>query len=134
MKVFISQPMAGLTDAQILERRNELIEKTREWYKGQELEFIDSFTKSEEIVGRGRIAMLGDSIMLMRDATVCVFATGWQKSAGCKVEHEVCVQYTIQRLYEDLMDEQNKPPVEKRCLADVYKGELVDGGDNDVPD
>ncbi|MBO4736433.1 MAG: hypothetical protein J5614_08560 [Paludibacteraceae bacterium] len=127
MKVFISQPMAGLTDEQILERRNELIEKTREWYKGQELEFIDSFTKSEDIVGRGRIAMLGDSIAKMYDATVCIFATGWQKSSGCKVEHEVCVQYTIQRLYEDLMDEQHKPPEQKKVLADSYKGDLSVG-------
>lgn len=122
MKVFISQPMAGLTDAQILKRRNEIIAKTQEWFKDQEIEFIDSFTKSEEIAGRGRIAMLGDSIALMRDATICVFAKGWQKSPGCKVEHEVCVQYTIQRLYEDLMDEQHKPPKQK--LADSYKGDL----------
>ena len=122
MKVFISQPMAGLTDAQILQRRNEIIQKVRDWYSGQDIDVIDSFTKSEEIVGRGRIAMLGDSIAMMRDATVCVFATGWQKSAGCKVEHEVCVQYKIQRLYEDLMKEQHKPPKQK--LADSYKGDL----------
>lgn len=110
MKVFISQPMAGLTDEQILKRRNELIDKITDWYIGEDIDIIDSFTKSEEIVGRGRIVMLGDSIMKMADADVSVFAKGWDKSPGCNVEHEVCVQYKIRRLYEDLMNEQHKPP------------------------
>jgi hypothetical protein len=48
--------------------------------------------------------MLGDSIMKMYDADVTFFAKGWEKSAGCKVEHEVCVQYHIRRLYEETMN------------------------------
>ena len=101
-KVFISQPMAGLTDECILKRRNELIEKIKSWFPEEELEFIDSYTKPEEIAGRGRITMLGDSIMKMQDANLCVFAAGWKNSPGCIVEHEVCVQYQIQRLFEEL--------------------------------
>lgn len=109
-RVFISQPMAGLTDAQILQRRQELMEKVSNWLPNDELLFIDSFTKSEDIVGRGRIVMLGDSIIKMADAQLCVFANGWQNSPGCNVEHEVCKQYHIQRLYEHLMNVQHKPP------------------------
>ena len=107
IKVFISQPMAGLTDKEILERREQLIEMTKHWFRDDTLEFIDSFTKSEDIVGRGRIAMLGDSIAMMCDADLAVFARGWDKSAGCKVEHEVCVQYNIRRMYEDGMNPVN---------------------------
>lgn len=122
IKVFISQPMAGLTDKEILKRREQLIEMTKHWFRDDTLEFIDSFTKSEDIVGRGRIAMLGDSIAMMHDANLVVFARGWDKSAGCKVEHEVCVQYKIRRMYEDGMNEQHEPPKQK--LADSYKGDL----------
>lgn len=102
-KVFISQPMAGMTDAEILERRKELIELVKHKYADEEIEVIDSFTKSEEIVGKGRIAMLGDSISLMADADIVIFAKNWRKSKGCMVEHEVCVQYRIMRIYEELI-------------------------------
>ena len=104
LKVFISQPMAGLTDEEILKRRNQIIEMTKHWFRDNTLEFIDSFTKSEDIVGRGRIAMLGDSIAKMYNANIVVFGKGWSKSPGCKVEHEVCVQYDIRRMYEDSME------------------------------
>ena len=102
MKVFISQPMNGMSDQDILERRKQLIELAKQRC-GNDVEIIDSFTKSEDIIGRGRIAMLGDSIALMRDADVVLFARGWKTSAGCKVEHEVCVQYNIRRLFEELI-------------------------------
>jgi hypothetical protein len=102
--------MAGLTDAQIMQRRTELISLIKNWFKDDDIEIIDSFTKSEEIKGRGRIAMLGDSIALMRDAEMVIFAKGWEKSPGCNVEHEVCVQYKIRRMYETVMENENKPP------------------------
>ena len=104
MKYFISQPMAGLTDEEILARRAQIIHLIKEMRPHENVEIIDSFTKSEEIQGRGRIAMLGDSIMKMYDADVVFFAKGWEKSAGCKVEHEVCVQYCIRRLYEEALN------------------------------
>lgn len=105
LKVFISQPMAGFTDAQILEKRNQLIQIIKSKFDKFNIEVIDSFEKSEEIVGAGRIAMLGHSIMLMKDADIVFFARNWRKSAGCCVEHEVCVQYKIRRLYEDVIED-----------------------------
>jgi len=109
MKWFISQPMAGMTDEQILARRNEIIDLIKSMRHNEEVEIIDSFTKSEEIVGKGRIAMLGDSIMLMKDADVVFFANGWEKSAGCNVEHEVCVQYHLRRIYESALNTHYNP-------------------------
>lgn len=109
MKVFISQPMAGLPDEQILERRNECIQKLKDWYGEDKIEPIESFEKSEEIVARGRIAMLGHSIQLMHDADIVFFASGWEKSAGCNVEHEVCEQYNIGAIYEDYFGDPSKP-------------------------
>ena len=109
MNLFVSQPMAGLTDAQILKRREELIELVRKRNPEEEIIPIDSFTKSEEIVGRGRIAMLGDSISLMADADLVIFARGWQNSKGCIVENEVCKQYGIRRIFEELMNTAKEP-------------------------
>jgi hypothetical protein len=117
MKAFISQPMNGMTDDEIRARREELI-RIIKLHCGENTEIIDSFTKSEEIVGKGRIAMLGDSISMMRDADVVLFAKGWQNSAGCNVEHEVCVQYHIRRLFEETM----APPKVSTPKAEYYWG------------
>lgn len=109
MKVFISQPMAGLTDEQILERRNECIQKLKDWYGDTKIEPINSFVKSEGIVAGGRIVMLGHSIQLMADAEVVFFAAGWEKSHGCIVEHAVCEQYEIRAIYEEYFGDPTKP-------------------------
>lgn len=111
MKWFISQPMAGMTDEEILARRNEIIALIKSMRHNEDVEIIDSFTKSEEIVGKGRIAMLGDSIMLMKDADIVFFAKGWNHSAGCNVEHEVCVQYHIRRIYEEALNTHYNPDI-----------------------
>lgn len=114
MNVFISQPMAGLTDEEILKRRNELIEMISTKFKGETIQVIDSFHKPDELVKKGRIAMLGHSISMMYNADIVVFATGWDKSPGCRVEHEVCVQYKLMRFYEDILWQEHKPPSEKK--------------------
>lgn len=108
MKVFISQPMAGLTDEQILERRNECIQKLKDWYGEDKIDPIDSFTKSESIVDGGRIVMLGHSIQLMADADTVFFAKGWDTSKGCIVEHEVAKQYNIGCIYEEYFGDPSK--------------------------
>lgn len=98
MKFFISQPMAGLKDSEILEKRNEIIALIKEKYPDAEI--IDSFSKSEDIVDRGRVAMLGHSIMLMWDADYVFMCNGWMRSNGCVIENEVASRYNIKRVYE----------------------------------
>ena len=99
MKVFISQPMHGLTDEEILKRRKELIETIKNRF-GDNVEIIDSFTKSPELIAKGRIAMLGDSIQLMADADVVFFANGFLLSSGCRTEHFVATVYHIPMMFE----------------------------------
>ena len=103
MKVFISQPMHGLTDEEILNHRRELIEKIKS-VLGNDVEIIDSFTKSPELIAKGRIAMLGHSIQLMADADAVVFAIGFNKSIGCWIEHRVAESYHIPMLREARLD------------------------------
>ena len=43
MKVFISQPMNGLTNEQIKEERNNILESVKEKYNRNDIELIDSF-------------------------------------------------------------------------------------------
>ena len=94
MKIFISQPMNGKTDDEIIKRRNEIKQYCCKIFN-QPCDFIDSFTKPDELVKKGRIAMLGHSVSLMCDADLVVFDIGWDKTHGCRVERYVCKEYSI---------------------------------------
>lgn len=126
MKVFISQPMAGLTDDEILKRREELIQKVKEWFPDETIEVIDSFTKSEDIVNGGRIVMLGHSIQLLAQADMVMFASGWTDSPGCIVEHTVCKQYKIKTIYERHMPVRLGDYQDLTRLMDKYRNNIND--------
>lgn len=98
MKIFISQPMNGKTDEDILAKRESLIALAKEKYG--EVEVIDSFTKDPELEAKGQIAMLGHSISMMADADLVVFAKDWTRARGCRVEQQVAKQYEIPILFE----------------------------------
>ena len=94
MKVFISQPMNGKSDEEILKRRKEIQDYCIKTFQ-KPCDFIDSFSKKDDTIRKGRIAMLGDSISLMCDAELVVFDKGWEKTHGCRVERMVCAEYSI---------------------------------------
>ena len=91
-KVFISQPMNGKTDDEILAERQAIIELAKE-YLG-EIEIIDSFF-AEAPHDAKPLWFLGKSFELLADADVAYFADGWQLARGCKLEHDACIAYGI---------------------------------------
>lgn len=94
MKLYISQPMRGLSDEQILEeRRAAQLEAER--IMGQPLELIDSLLSD---CSKGPVWCLGRSICLMQDADVVYFARGWKEARGCRAEYVVAREYGIKRL------------------------------------
>lgn len=101
-KVFISQPMRGLTDAQILDERAEIKERVENILK-EEVEFIDSFIKDYpgEINKHVPIWYLGKSIQFLSEADIAYFGGEWRNARGCKIEHEIAVQYGIDIIVED---------------------------------
>lgn len=98
MKIFISQPINGRTDEDILAKRESLIALAKEKYG--EVEVIDSFTMDPSVEAKGQIAMLGHSISMMADADLVVFAKDWTRARGCRVEQQVAKQYEIPILFE----------------------------------
>lgn len=94
MTIFISQPMNGKTNEEILNRREEIKSFCMKTFN-QPCEFIDSFNKPEDLIKKGRIAMLGHSISLMCDADLVVFDKGWDDTHGCRSERYVCKEYGI---------------------------------------
>lgn len=101
-KVFISQPMKGLTDDEILKTRNE-VKLYLERVAGRPIEIISSFIEGEPVnIKNDFIAVwyLGKSIQSLSQADMVYFCDGWDKARGCKIEHEIAKQYGLKIIKE----------------------------------
>lgn len=100
-KVFISQPMRGLTDGEILKAREEIrlrAEKTI----GEPVELINSFIKDYpgEINKHVAIWYLGKSIQFLSESDFAYFGGDWRNARGCVVEYGVAKAYGLEVIEE----------------------------------
>lgn len=95
-KLFISQPMRGKSDEQIIAERRTAIQ-TAMHYLNEDVEVIDSFFKVAPHDAKP-LWFLGKSLELLSTADVVYFADGWQDYRGCKIEHDCAEAYGIKIL------------------------------------
>lgn len=98
-KLFISQPMKGKTDEEILAVREKAIQSAKEKL-GEDVEVIDSFFQSAPVNARP-LWFLGKSLELLSTADVAYFAKGWENFRGCKIENLCAIEYGIEMVIED---------------------------------
>lgn len=92
-KIFISLPMAGRDEADVLAELKMIGDKFAENY-----DVIDSFHQDNDPNGVDKysgVYYLGHSLMLMRTANLVVFSKNWTSARGCIIEHRVCELYDI---------------------------------------
>ena len=102
-KVFISQPMNGLSDLQIEKDRTRVIECLHNLgYTPNKITIIDTYIEENapDNVNSG-LWYLGKSLELLADADIAVFAKGWRNARGCLIEFECATEYGISCIYED---------------------------------
>lgn len=92
-KLFISQPMKGKTDVEILKEREKAIESAKR-HLGEDVEVIDSFFQSAPADVRP-LWFLGKSLELLSTADIAYFAKGWEEARGCKIENLCAIEYGI---------------------------------------
>lgn len=98
MKVFISQPMKGLTDQEIKEIRGKAIIELGKHF--EEFDTIDSFIEGKPPKNANEaIWYLGKSIEKLAEADLVLFLPGWHETRGCSVEHETALRYHIKKAY-----------------------------------
>lgn len=95
-KLFISQPMKGKSDEEILAVREQAIKTAKEMI-GCEVEVIDSFFQNAPADAKP-LWCLGESLKLLSTADVAYFAEGWDEARGCKIEYECAKEYGIDRI------------------------------------
>ncbi len=98
-RIMISQPMAGLTDEEILTARKAVVEK----YEKLGYEVVNSFFNGEVCVPSNTIhesvLFLSMSIKTLSTVDAIYFAKGWDNARGCLIEYEIARQYGIDILY-----------------------------------
>ena len=93
-KLFISQPMRGKTDEEILAERKKAIESA-ERNLGEPVEVIDSFFQNAPVDARP-LWFLGKSLELLSTADIAFFAKGWEDARGCRIENQCAIEYGIE--------------------------------------
>lgn len=84
MKIFISQPMRGKTDAEILAERERAIKVAKvKW--GDDVEALESFFQDAPTEAKP-LWFPGESLKVMADADAIILCKGWSDARECKVE------------------------------------------------
>ncbi len=95
MKVMISQPMRNRSNKEILEERAELVKRIEE--EG-DIVLDTVFDEAPKNVDEA-VWFLSKSIEFLASADKIIFMKGWEKARGCKIEHQVAVEYGKEIMY-----------------------------------
>lgn len=116
-RLFISQPMKGKTDEEILKEREKAIASARRNFaENEEIEVIDSFFQSAPADARP-LWFLGKSLELLSKADIAYFAKGWENARGCRIENTCAIEYFFRMRLADV-------DIEKGATADDLKAFL----------
>lgn len=110
--LFISQPMSGLTNEEIMNVRQKATKFISDKYPDYTISVLPSYKAQPDNTynATSAVNLLGNAISLMARANVIYFVPGWQKSRGCQIENEVArrwLEETGVELIEDGMEKVN---------------------------
>lgn len=99
-RVFISQPMTGRLLDEVKKERENVITIMHRFDTGlrtvgDSVEVVDSFDEKAFIEQRNPLECMSDCIRIMSTCNVVVFVPGWEKSRGCRIEHQCATEYRI---------------------------------------
>lgn len=99
MKLYVSQPMRGLTKAQIQTRRKEIVDNYKRRYKPEEEpDIIDNIVTN--IAEKSRIFYLSKSIAKLDGADVVLFSKDYAQADECCVEFQVASRFSKTTIIE----------------------------------
>lgn len=104
VKAFISQPMRGKTEEEILKVREKAITSIKR-HCGEEVEILDSYFEDyNPDAGCVPLKYLAKSLDILADADIAYFAKDWQDARGCRIENECAIEYGIE-IIEDYTED-----------------------------
>ena len=100
-KVFISQPMAGRTEKEIMGERLDVMDKLAKAYPGARFKITESyfgdFAANAERTDAGNVPLkyLSRALWMLADCDIAYFCDGWENARGCRIEHEAALAYSV---------------------------------------
>ena len=112
--LFISQPMSGLTNEEILDVRQKATQFISDKYPQNDVLVLPSYKEQPDNTynAASAVDLLGNAISLMAKANVIYFVPGWQKSRGCQIENEIARRWLEETGVELIEDGMEKVDVE----------------------
>lgn len=98
-KLFISQPMRGLTDEEIIAAREKAVLLATKAI-GEPVQLVDSFFQGAPAENRP-LWYLGKSLQMLAVADIAFFAKGWENARGCRMEHLCATEYGVPVIEEE---------------------------------
>ncbi|MDU6263714.1 MAG: DUF4406 domain-containing protein [Anaerocolumna aminovalerica] len=92
-KLFISQPMRGKSDEEILKERQTAINEAIK-VVGEPVEVLETFFNDFD-TDATPLQYLARSLEFLAKADIAYFAPGWDTARGCKIEYLCAVEYGI---------------------------------------
>ena len=98
--------MAGKTQEEIVATRERAIEALeRRGYEVVNTLFTDEWYSKEKMEERGVVQIplcfLAKSLEKMSLCHAAYFCKGWEKTRGCKIEHDAAIAYGLEVIYEE---------------------------------
>ena len=102
----LSQPMAGKTNEEIIATRERAIKSLNKLgYEVVNTLFTDEWYSKEKTEERGVVQIplcfLAKSLENMSLCHAVYFCKGWEKTRGCRIEHDTAVAYGLKVIYEE---------------------------------
>lgn len=95
LRLFVSQPMAGRSRAEILSEREEAV-RFMAHMTGREIELLDSYWPDFDPAHP--LQYLARSLAVLAEADWAYFAEGWDMARGCMIEKECAEMYDIDHI------------------------------------
>lgn len=93
-KLFISQPMKGKSDEEILRERENAIKSAEKILK-EPVEVIDLIFRAGPDTTNKPLWFISESLKLLSTADIAYFPKGWEGARACRVEHACAVECGI---------------------------------------
>lgn len=105
-KAMLSQPMAGKTEQEIVEtRENAIAALNKRGYEVINTLFTDEWYSKEKMAERGVVQIplcfLAKSLENMSLCHAAYFCKGWETARGCKIEHDAAIAYGLEIIYQE---------------------------------
>ena len=108
INVFLSQPMTGFTEEEIIECRENTKNKLDRIFESLNMIKVHSETIKYSIIDNTQfgenktpLGYLAKDVELLDKTDIVVFTAGWQKSRGCNIEYQLAKTYNIPMIFID---------------------------------